>query len=184
LSDILYVRTVQKTPTQTGIKTMKKFMKIAMIAIMDLVTTFTAAHAFTIDKSYTVEFPHLDENHRKGIYSMSRNIYHEARGEGEKGWAAVMTVTLARLNSGKHGIDICDVVYEPHQFSWTDENPEFNDPEAFAKVVNYVLDTEANGFFESPIKSTVMYYHTKDVNPTWDDTLTKVAKIGQHLFYQ
>src|SRR5688500_17063686 len=48
---------------------------------------------------------------------LSLNVYPEARGEPDTGQLAVAYVTLnrARLKQMK----VCDVVVEPHQFSWT-----------------------------------------------------------------
>ena len=61
---------------------------------------------------------------------MALNIYHEARGESIEGQYAIAHVTLNRVASTKWPDSICDVVYQPYQFSWThqirDQKPRGN----------------------------------------------------------
>jgi len=49
------------------------------------------------------------------------NVYHEARGEGALGQAAVAYVTLNRVRSPDYPDTICGVVWQPGQFSWTED---------------------------------------------------------------
>ncbi|NIQ02535.1 MAG: hypothetical protein GWM98_20940, partial [Nitrospinaceae bacterium] len=67
---------------------------------------------------------------QRDIHCLARNIYHEARGEPEKGRLAVAKVTLNRVASSRFPNTICDVVYEQRwdrrrkryvgAFSWTE----------------------------------------------------------------
>ena len=50
---------------------------------------------------------------------LAMNIYHEARGERMEGQIAVAQVTLNRAAHEEWPSTICDVVYQPKQFSWT-----------------------------------------------------------------
>ena len=50
---------------------------------------------------------------------LALNIYHEARGERVEGQIAVAHVTMNRVNHEKWPSTICEVVYQPKQFSWT-----------------------------------------------------------------
>ncbi len=58
-----------------------------------------------------------------GINCLAMNIYHEARGESVEGQRAVGLVTLHRVLARSYPDDICSVVYQPKQFSWTEEMP-------------------------------------------------------------
>jgi len=61
------------------------------------------------------------------IYCLALNIYHEARGSTADDKKAVGLVTLNRLETGKWGKSICEVVWQNsviknkrvYQFSWT-----------------------------------------------------------------
>jgi spore germination cell wall hydrolase CwlJ-like protein len=51
------------------------------------------------------------------LMCLSLNVFHEARGEA---FQAQLAVAMATLNRAKAtGQDLCDVVLEPGQFSWT-----------------------------------------------------------------
>ena len=114
---------------------------------------------------------------------LTRNIYHEARGEAEAGQYAVANVTLNRLKSGKWGNDICQVVYAKKQFSWTNQTKSAKpDPEAWATshkvAVNALNGTRIRGLDAS------LFYHADYIkSPVWVDNRHYVTQIGQHKFY-
>lgn len=62
----------------------------------------------------------------RAIQCLTENVYHEARGEIDEGKLAVALITLGRtlsLGVEKFPKDVCGVVYQARQFSWTgDEN--------------------------------------------------------------
>ena len=55
------------------------------------------------------------------IDCLARNIYHEARGESLQGQIAVAAVTVNRVLTKGYPSSICQVVYQPYQFSWVKE---------------------------------------------------------------
>lgn len=62
----------------------------------------------------------------RAIKCLTENVYHEARGENVEGKLAVALITLGRtlsLGTERFPTDVCGVVYQKKQFSWTaDEN--------------------------------------------------------------
>ena len=50
---------------------------------------------------------------------LAMNIYHEARGERWEGQIAVAHVTMNRVAHDEWPNNVCDVVYQKKQFSWT-----------------------------------------------------------------
>ena len=56
---------------------------------------------------------------------MTANIYHEARGESLKGQYAVAHVVMNRVHHEQFPNSVCEVVFQPKQFSWTHT---INDP--------------------------------------------------------
>jgi len=114
---------------------------------------------------------------------LALNIYHEARGERVEGQIAVAQVTLNRVKHDEWGSTICEVVYQPKQFSWThmieDQDPKENRAWFQAKVI--ARDVMI-GNVEDPTKGAV-YYHANYVNPNWAKYMVLSKVIGNHLFY-
>ena len=114
---------------------------------------------------------------------LTKNIYHEARGETEAGQYAVANVTLNRLKSGKWGNNICQVVYAKKQFSWTNQKKSAKvEPAAWAQAheiaVNALNGTRVRGLDAS------LFYHADYIkSPGWVDNQHYVTQIGQHKFY-
>lgn len=115
---------------------------------------------------------------------LARNIYFEARGESERGQVAVAQVTMNRVESSRWPNNVCDVVYQRRQFSWThtvrDHTPR--DAEAWERaqqIAEQVLEDQV----EDPTNGAT-HYHARYVNPSWARQLRRTADIGVHLFYK
>ena len=121
-------------------------------------------------------------NTEQELNCLAKNIYYEARGEGEKGMYAVAQVTVNRLKAGYWGNTICKVVYARSQFSWTLED-NLKKPRGdlwieSKRIANRVL----NGEQVLPLM-TALFYHADYVNPRWIDQDAKIKQIGAHIFY-
>ena len=123
---------------------------------------------------------------------LSLNIYHEARGEPDAGQVAVAYVTLNRAHAKK--MSVCDVVAEPHQFSWTTGGimmrvngwtllPHMvpKDIRALQKAVQ-IARLAMSRKVEDPTQGA-LFYHADYVSPYWKHGMTQIAAIGQHRFY-
>lgn len=114
---------------------------------------------------------------------LAKNIYHEARGESLRGRLAVAQVTLNRQRDRRWRGDICQVVYQPSQFSWT--NTPQPEPQEFDSWVDALVIAERalrRGY--ALVRFPATHYHKLEVSPTWSDRLQPVARIGQHIFYE
>lgn len=110
---------------------------------------------------------------------LAKNIYHESRGETRLGQLAVAQVTLNRHRKTKKSI--CEVVYEPKQFSWTEDKPQIRDFTSWIRsvvIANRVLE---QGWALRNFPAT--HYHTIEVSPSWRLNLFEFKKIGNHIFY-
>lgn len=127
----------------------------------------------------------------KQLDCLTRNIYWEAASEPFEGKVAVAQVTMNRLESGRFGNSVCNVVYQKNviyekvicQFSWACENthkvkavhpPLWRESEEVAKKV--LLEN-----FRLPGLKDAIYYHADYVSPGWKKP--KIDKIGRHIFY-
>jgi spore germination cell wall hydrolase CwlJ-like protein len=106
---------------------------------------------------------------------LTDNVYFEARGEPLKGQ---LLVARATLNRAKPYGSICSAVYEPYQFSWTmsPNRPKIN-KELYAQI-------EKVAYMALYYHSPVYYFHAKQIKPKWAHTKTKIASIGNHVYYK
>lgn len=113
---------------------------------------------------------------------LALNLYHEARGEGPEGMLAVGVVTLNRVAHPDWPDTVCEVVYQPSQFSWTRGNPPVNEPDAWRAARIIALEL-LSGEADSPLDHTALFFHTGAVRPHWAAHKTRLGRIGNHIFY-
>lgn len=119
------------------------------------------------------------------LQTLALNMYHEARGEGEKGMRMVGEVTINRTASSLYPDTICGVVYQKNQFSWVSKkkNKEPKEEESWQlalKIAKELLDDNVNSY---PHLAT--HFVNLDVSrPSWTKRFDKVTKIGDHTFYR
>ena len=81
---------------------------------------------------------------------LAATVYMEARSQPTRGQLAVAEVALDRLDMGRYGNTICDVVTSPHQFALTttSKNFEIDNPVAWNKawkIAGQAIDLESAG---------------------------------------
>jgi spore germination cell wall hydrolase CwlJ-like protein len=112
-------------------------------------------------------------------------VYHEARGESLDGQLAVARVIMNRAASGRYPSTWCEVVKQPWQFSfvragqfpYTDQNSA-----AWSRAV--AITRMAVGNIVQSLSHDVLWYHADYVAPSWGRRLSRVQKIGTHIFYR
>jgi len=128
------------------------------------------------------------------ILCLALNVYHESRNQPVIGQKAVAQVTMNRANNDP--AKVCDAVFKPYQFSWANElttvKPnvrmhrahKFIPKENDAWVMSKVIARKAIiGTMRNPI-GNADHYHTYRVAPRWASSMTVVATIGDHIFYE
>lgn len=118
------------------------------------------------------------------------NIYHEARYEPEKGKYAVAFVTMNR--AAQRHMGICEVVFEPHQFSWTihalDRHHKLL-PKYMPANDRYWTDAKriAIDAMSRPradfTHGATFYYADYIDKPGWAYSMKRVGQWGHHVFY-
>jgi N-acetylmuramoyl-L-alanine amidase len=114
-------------------------------------------------------------------------VYHEARGESLEGQLAVAKVIMNRAASGKYPGSWCGVVKQPWQFSFVNPRtgymPSVDQASAsWRKALGVTRLAVANAVESVP--SECLWYHADYVAPSWGRRLTRVEKIGAHIFYR
>lgn len=126
--------------------------------------------------------PKIVQASAKDINCLAQNIYHEARSESIAGQIAVAQVTVNRVKASNFTKNICKVVFEPHQFSWTNnKHLRVKDSQAWKASIIIAKAVLTNSIRMKDF--TAQFYHTKAVNPRWNKNKTVLAVIGNHIFY-
>jgi spore germination cell wall hydrolase CwlJ-like protein len=120
---------------------------------------------------------------KKEVDCLAHNIYHEARGESIKGQIAVAAVTINRLLSQGYPTSICQVVYQPNQFSWVKllKNHSPKDRKRY-ELAHAIASNYVQGKLKDPTNGSI-FYHAHYVLPKWASKVTKTVTIGNHVFY-
>lgn len=122
---------------------------------------------------------------------LALNVFHEARNQLIPGQYAVALVTRNRAR--KSGDTICEEVFKPKQFSWTDRVrrvqggwaiPASLQPrEVDAWRLAYRIAQVTLQGSMADITQGATFYHTTAVAPSWRLAMGKRRTIGDHVFY-
>jgi N-acetylmuramoyl-L-alanine amidase len=110
-------------------------------------------------------------------------VYFEAKGEPLKGQFGVAHVILNRTKSGRFPRSVCGVVKQPGQFSFVHGGrlPAIAHGGAQWKTALAVAAAALSGDAPAPAPKA-LFFHARSVSPGWH--LTRVAAIGNHVFYR
>jgi spore germination cell wall hydrolase CwlJ-like protein len=109
-------------------------------------------------------------------------IYHEGRGESLLGQAAIMHVIMNRVRSSHYPDTICGVVWQPDQFSFTNDghSDRMMDLPAIEKAVDIALAV-SRGKISDPTGGALHYYAQDKVKPRWARHGWRLI-LGDHTF--
>lgn len=119
---------------------------------------------------------------QQDLNCMAEALYHEARGEGAKGQAAVAEVILNRVDSRRFPSSVCAVVNQPSQFSYTIGGAKPIRNKAVYLRVRKVAEAALSGA-PRVLTGGATYFHTPAVRPKWSYRFQRTATIGRHIFY-
>lgn len=112
-------------------------------------------------------------------------VYFESMGESLQGQLAVAQVVINRANSGRYPSSWCAVVKQKAQFSFVRAGafPRIDlgcDAWRKARAIAVIAANK----LATAVPSDVLWYHADYVSPGWGRRLSKVEKIGAHIFYR
>lgn len=110
-------------------------------------------------------------------------IYFEARGEPLEGQIAVAEVIYNRVVDTRYPDDVCSVVYQRKQFSWTHDGKSDvpKNTLVWEEIKELAAQVMKGDLFDG---HGATHYHSVDVEPYWTDGLTYVGQYGNHIFYR
>lgn len=162
-------------------------MKMAMILNATVLSTalLMGYQALPYNENEVLD-EYVSDFFHEEIGCLALNIYHEARGESVLGQIAVAQVVMNRVDNSYWPDTVCDVVYQPHQFSWTQDHlsDETPDDEAWGRALS-IANTVYNQEEDDPSNGAVFYHATYINTPSFGrhHSTTVSAEIGIHIFY-
>ncbi len=135
-------------------------------------------------------FKDRGETYEEARQCLAQAIYFEARSEPAEGWVAVADVVLNRARDPRFPASICGVVFQGEyrrhkcQFSFACDgvsDTAYNQRmwEKALRLASYKLATLS----DKPSLTEATHYHADYVDPYWSSEMTRLAKIGRHIFY-
>ena len=122
------------------------------------------------------------------LMCLAAAIFFEARDQPTDGQFAVANVVMNRVESPRWPDEICAVVFQPSQFSFTHDGKSDN----YRKYTSDVADRQAIAIAEEIAVSTIKgarlgltstHYHATYVKPYWRKHYHLDGRIGDHVFY-
>lgn len=121
---------------------------------------------------------------------LAQAIYFEARSEPLAGWNAVADVVINRAFSSRYPASICGVVFQGEyrrhkcQFSFAcDGLSDRPKNRILWQRALRMAGSKLTSMRAGPITRRATHYHADYVDPYWNRDMTKLAKIGRHIFY-
>lgn len=113
------------------------------------------------------------------ILCIASAVYHESRGESERGQLMVAHVVINRsLLMGKSP---CEVVSQKGQFSWyTPGKLKIKDQTNKNKAIAIAY----KALITKDFTAGATYFHNTSVKPYWTKHVKRVMKIGNHVAYR
>lgn len=124
------------------------------------------------------------------IACLALTIYHEARGESERGKLAVGHVVMNRTHSALFPAGVCEVVeqggVQRHrcQFSWWCDGRSDRPKDQVALRESTRLAEEIYYGCAPDPTAGALWYHAVDVRPSWSKSFGPGKRIDGHLFYR
>lgn len=131
---------------------------------------------------------HTYTKNDESVLCLAKNMFFEARNQGNRGMRLVAYVTLNRTISHNYSNTVCGVVYEPYQFSWTHllENSHFQltnqiDWQSWQEAKALAVEIMNSGV---PDKWLNIYdYHADYICPNICKSELSRFQYKQHIFY-
>ncbi len=123
------------------------------------------------------------------VTCLAQNVWFEARGSSVDDQLAVAHVVLNRVADARYPDDVCEVVWQPKQFSWTHDG--LSDRIRFDNAIDRRIWKELvqlamaamSGRLEDPTGGAT-HYHADYVLPGWAGRMDLLIRIDDHLYYR
>ena len=183
-------RTAITTPALVSINTLPSANVPQILPAVTPVTADTAIATPAIASAEDDEFDSLAEAvaaqdqaaSNDALQCLAGAVYFESKGEPLAGQLAVAEVIINRAKSGRFPADVCDVVTQRGQFSFVRGGhiPAISAGKAYRTAIAVAKVALASAW-NSPAPKA-LFFNTPNRAP--GNRLTKIAAIGNHIFYR
>ena len=108
------------------------------------------------------------------IHCKALSLYKEAATEGLLGKKAVLDVIQTRMHES--GKTACQIIKEPHQFSWVTKDTKFVATKEQLTTYRFVSKMP-------PVAKGAKYFHNHFVKPAWAKKMKVKLTLKNHVFY-
>ena len=166
---------------------------------LSLLLLTASSNAAALDLDTALVNGDVIQNHadREAIQCLTLNVYHEARGDGINSMMGVAHVTMNRAASPNYPDDVCAVVFERKQFSWTtnlqaamdgeeiDELSEASPNKHNAHSWETSRDIARDIYFHHTPSNVgqSLFFHSQGSTPAWSVDMEQQFIRGTHVFY-
>ena len=125
----------------------------------------------------------------RALLCLTQAVYYEAGFEPLEGRRAVAQVVLNRMRHPAFPKSVCGVVYQGSsspvcQFTFVCDGSLYRAPAAGSwRQARAIAQAALAGHVERSVGAAT-HYHADYVAPRWAPMLTKIAKLGAHIFYR
>ena len=131
----------------------------------------------------------LPQDDLQAVTCMAQNLWFETRGSSRTDQLAVANVVLNRVDDPRYPNDICEVIWQPHQFSWTNDGRSDQvrvlsptDRRVWKQIVEVAI-ASVKGTAEDPTDGAT-HFHATYVQPAWAGSLRRLVRIDDHVYYR
>lgn len=158
---------------------------------MKLIKTFllTALLASGNISAREIEVPQHSDMRKANLDSLeclAVNAYHESRSESDIANLMIMAVIHNRMVDKRFPNDYCSVVFQKHQFSWTNDNlsDKLHNTKQYVRLYKlaekFVIEKET--ILE--LAEGINHYHTISISPYWKSSMKYKMTLDNHKFYK
>lgn len=116
------------------------------------------------------------------------NAYHEGRSESDVANLMIMAVVEQRVRDTRHKAKtICEAVFHPYAFSWTDDrrSDRIRDKQQYIRLYKLAEKFLRNKDLFVSMAEQSDHYHKAGHKTSWNyRVLTYVGQVDQHVFYR
>jgi len=145
------------------------------------------AAIFAVLSIYAGQGVQLDQ---QDLMCLAKNVYFESRSESLLEQFYVANVTMNRVADKRWPASVCEVVYQPWQFSWTTKEPDLE--KSIQNPIDGLAWQQAVGVAGLVLSKRVgdmtrraVFFHHPSVSPKWAESKSEVL-LGNttHRFYR
>ena len=114
---------------------------------------------------------------------LALNVYFEARGEEPDAQYMIAEVVMERAYTAGYPKDICDIVWQKGQFSWTHDGKSDKPTDIPAWLQAQIVANEVL-LYGSDLNTGATHYATRDAHPYWEKDMNIIGMYGKHIFYR